>query len=54
MQCCSSRHWGGKLGRGGVGDRGQAGAVDGPVQFGKSMDLEQAAVELQVSFALLF
>ena len=57
-QCCSSRHWGGGLGAGGGGDRGQdrlvqAGAVGDFVLFGRSMGLGQAAVELQVSFALL-
>ena len=44
------------IGAGGGGDRagtGQAGAVDDFVLFGKSMGLGQAAVELQVSFALL-
>ena len=32
---------------------GQAGAVDNFVVFGRSMGFSQAAVELQVSFALL-
>ena len=32
---------------------GQAGAVDDFVVFGRSMGFSQAAVELQVSFALL-
>ena len=54
---CSSRDWGGGLGAGGGGDRGQgtwqAGAVDDFVVFGRSMGFSQAAIELQVSFALL-
>ena len=54
-QCCNNRDWGGGLGGG--GDRGQgtgqAGAVDEFVLFDRSMGLGQAAVELQVSFALL-
>ena len=44
---------GGLAGRGRGQGTGQAGAVDDFVLFGRSMGLGQAAVELQVSFALL-
>jgi hypothetical protein len=40
-------------GRERVQGTGQAGAVDDFVLFGRSMGLSQAAVELQVSFAVL-
>jgi len=64
LQVDQSAVWGGRGGRGASGrgawqerrrgqGTGQAGAVDDFVLFGRSIGFSQAAVELQVSFALL-